>query len=423
VGHFPDEPRLPDAGLSDDGHDLTMAGGRSAEGVPELLHLLVSPDEAGEAPGGRRVEPRAVRARAGQLIDLHGHLYPLDRYRPQGRDLDVALRQSKGVGGQERASGASQLLHAGGQMGCLPDRAVVHAEVAPDGADDDLAGVQPDPDVHREPMRAADLLGVAPDRALHVEGRVARAHGVILVGQRRAEEGHDPVAHHLVHGALVAVDGFHHVLEDGIEQLARLLGITVGQQLHRALEVGEQHGDLLALALEGTLRGENLLGEMLGGVRVGRRRSPGRSAYRPAALQTELRAGRQCRAALGARGRKPAPAFEAELRRRRVLMLAPGTVHAQLLRAQSAASLAQRPSGSNQTRSCPDVYLRMRQQSPVGRRAPARPLTPTPSTGSAPGSPDTASRPAGEHAGRDGGEDLGRQPEQPHVRRAVAGVQ
>jgi hypothetical protein len=36
-----------------------------------------------------------------------------------------------------------------------------------------------------------------------------------------------------------------------IENLARLLGIAVGQQLHRALEIGEQHGDLFALALEG----------------------------------------------------------------------------------------------------------------------------------------------------------------------------
>jgi hypothetical protein len=91
---------------------------------------------------------------------------------------------------------------------------------------------------------------------------------VILVGQRRAEERHDPVAHHLVHRALVAVDGFHHPLEDGIEELARLLGVAVGEQLHRALEVGEEHRDLLALAFEGGLGGEDLLGEVLGWCRI-----------------------------------------------------------------------------------------------------------------------------------------------------------
>ena len=93
---------------------------------------------------------------------------------------------------------------------------------------------------------------------------------MILVGQRRAEERHDPVAHDLVHRALVAVDRLHHALEDGVEELARLLGIAVGEQLHRALEVGEEHRDLLALALEGGLGGEDLLGEVLGGVGLGR---------------------------------------------------------------------------------------------------------------------------------------------------------
>ena len=74
---------------------------------------------------------------------------------------------------------------------------------------------------------------------------------MVLVGERRAEQRHDAVAHHLVDRALVAVDGLHHPLEDGIEELARLLGVAVGQELHRALEVGEEHGDLLALAFEG----------------------------------------------------------------------------------------------------------------------------------------------------------------------------
>ena len=143
---------------------------------------------------------------------------------------------------------------------------VVHAEVRADGPDDHLAGVEPDPDLHIDPVGSADLLGVPAHGGLHVEGGVAGPDGVILVGQRRAEERHDPVAHHLVDGALVAVDGLHHPLEDGIEELAGLLGVAVGQELHRALEVGEEHRDLLALALEGGLRGEDLLGEVLRGV-------------------------------------------------------------------------------------------------------------------------------------------------------------
>ena len=49
----------------------------------------------------------------------------------------------------------------------------------------------------------------------------------------------------------VAVHRRHHALEHGVEELAGLFGVAVGQQLHRALQVGEQHGDLLALAFEG----------------------------------------------------------------------------------------------------------------------------------------------------------------------------
>jgi hypothetical protein len=56
--------------------------------------------------------------------------------------------------------------------------------------------------------------------------------------------------------------GGHEVFEDRVEELARLLGITVGQQLHRALEIGEQHGHLLALAFEGAAGGEDFLGEI-----------------------------------------------------------------------------------------------------------------------------------------------------------------
>jgi hypothetical protein len=54
---------------------------------------------------------------------------------------------------------------------------------------------------------------------------------VVFVGHRRAEERHDPVPHDLVHGPLVAVDGLHHPLEDGVEQGPGLLGVAVREQL------------------------------------------------------------------------------------------------------------------------------------------------------------------------------------------------
>jgi hypothetical protein len=83
---------------------------------------------------------------------------------------------------------------------------------------------------------------------------------VIFVGNRRTKQRHDPVAHHLVDSALKTMNRLHHVLEDGVEQLARLLGIAVCEQFHGTLQVGEEDRDLLALTFEGAFGGEDLLG-------------------------------------------------------------------------------------------------------------------------------------------------------------------
>ena len=165
---------------------------------------------------------------------------------------------------------------------------------------------------------------------LHPEGRVARPHRVILVRERRAEEGHDAVAHHLVDGAFVAVDGLHHVLEYRIEDLACLLGVAVGEEFHRALEVREEHRDLLAFTFQCGLGRQDALGEVFRSVRVGSRRGGWRGrarAHRRAALLTELGAGREFRRARRAHERQPPPALQAELGVPGVLVSALGATH------------------------------------------------------------------------------------------------
>jgi hypothetical protein len=58
------------------------------------------------------------------------------------------------------------------------------------------------------------------------------------------------------------MDCGNHALQHRVEELPRLLGIAVGQQLHGALQVGKQHRDLLAFAFEGGLGGEDFLGQI-----------------------------------------------------------------------------------------------------------------------------------------------------------------
>src|SRR5215470_11188864 len=189
-------------------------------------------------------------------------------------------------------------------MGRLTHRRVLHVKIAPDRADDDLTGIEPDANLDVESLLAPEPLGVLLDGVLHPHRGEAGPCRVILVRQGRAEEGHDAVAHDLVYGALVAVDRLHHSLEDGIEDLTGLFGVAVCQQLHGALEVRKEDRDLLAFTLQRGLRREDLLGEVLGRVGVRRGGFAGRGGWPAgkgsAAFLAELGGGLVPRAAAGA---------------------------------------------------------------------------------------------------------------------------
>jgi hypothetical protein len=165
---------------------------------------------------------------------------------------------------------------------------------------------------------------------LHPERRVAGPHGVVLVSDGRAEEGHDAVTHDLIDRPLVVMHGLHHVLEDRIEDLPRLLGVAVGEKLHRALQIGEQHRDLLSFALERRPGGEDGLRQMPRGVRLGRAEAGGvltRTADRVGACVTELGRRRENGAAAHARRAQRSRALQAEARLGRIVSLAAGARH------------------------------------------------------------------------------------------------
>src|SRR5262249_41220789 len=150
---------------------------------------------------------------------------PFDRHWSKWGDLNKALSQLQRPGGESDATGRCELLHPGRQMGGLAYGRIVHAEIAADGADHNLPRVDPDADLHLHALLPAKLMRVAPHHLLHPEGGIAGPNRVVLVAERRAEERHDAVAHHLIHRALEAVYGVHHPPEHGIEDLTRLLGV------------------------------------------------------------------------------------------------------------------------------------------------------------------------------------------------------
>ncbi len=130
----------------------------------------------------------------------------------------------------------------------MADRGVAVLAAA-DRAGDHLARVDPDPHREVEPVFAAQLGGVLGDVVEHAQRREAGATGVVLVGDRRAEDGHDPVAGEFVDRALEAAHLIGENREEALHDPAPLLRVVLLGQVHRALDVGEQHGDLLALAV------------------------------------------------------------------------------------------------------------------------------------------------------------------------------
>jgi hypothetical protein len=297
-------------------------------GAAELLHLGIAADEARQPAPGGRLEAGARRAGPRHLVDLHGVGEPLHRHETQRLHLDIALGQRQRIERDHDRAGIGKLLHASGEMRRLADRGIVHVQIRPDGTYDHLARVEPHADLDGHALRAEDLLRIPCDALLHPQRRVTRPDGMILVGEGRAEEGHDPVAHDLIHRALVAVDGLHHQLEDGVEELSRLLRVTAGEQLHRALEVGEEDRDLLTLAFQGGFRRENLLGEVLRRIRVrGGELGFRDSLERHRALAAELILGRVRRATGRTGCDKRCGALPTELHAGGILVLAPGTLH------------------------------------------------------------------------------------------------
>ena len=85
-------------------------------------------------------------------------------------------------------------------------------------------------------------------RLLHAERGIARPHGVIFMGNRRAEEGHEAISEHLIHRALVAMHRRHHAVHRRIEELLGGFRVEPGDQLRRAFDVREKDGDVLAFA-------------------------------------------------------------------------------------------------------------------------------------------------------------------------------
>jgi hypothetical protein len=134
----------------------------------------------------------------------------------------------------ENLAGLRKGEQSRGQVRGIPDRGVIHAEVVADLADDHRTRVKPHAYLELDATLGAELVAVRGERALEAEGRVDRAQGVILVGDGRAEQGHEAVAEKLIDCSFVAVDLAEHQLKGSVHEVVDVLGIELFGQRGKA---------------------------------------------------------------------------------------------------------------------------------------------------------------------------------------------
>ncbi len=212
-------------------HHAAVARLDAVECAAQLCDLDVAADEATQSLRLAHLEPGAQRPDVDELVDVERAAQPLDRHQTHRLDDDVALGQAERLGGQQNTAGACELLHARRQVGGLTHGCVVDLQIVRHRPRDDLAGVQSDADLDVGPIGRARDVGISPHRLLHGKRGIARPDRMILLCPGCAEEGHDPVAHHLVHGAFVPAHRLDHPLEHGIQDAAHVLRIAISQQL------------------------------------------------------------------------------------------------------------------------------------------------------------------------------------------------
>ena len=331
LAKFVEEARLPCPRLADDPHHLPVPRRRAREPVVKQLQLPLASDQRSQSALGAELEAGSRRSPAGHPIGDDRVGAPLDVHLPERLAPDIALRQALGGLGDHDGPGLGEGLHPSRQVGGVADRGVVHPEVITDPADDDQPAVETQAQADLDAALLLELLAVSIDRLADRQRRLDRARGMILEGHRGPEQGHQAVTEELVHRALVAVHRLGHQPERVVHELVHGLRIQTLGQARGLDDVAEQHGHLLALALERASRHQDLLGEVLRGVCAWRAElwRWGRGlCSRPGAFGAKLRSRGERGATVRAGARQRGGTFLAELGRQSVLVLAPGTLHA-----------------------------------------------------------------------------------------------
>ena len=247
------QARLACARLANCRDDLPVSRHGLLQRAGHRRHLAFASDEPRQPAPRRELEVRPQRTGAHHLVHLDRGVESLYCRRPQRPELEVALAQSlRRLTSRDRTR-RRRSLHPRRQIGHMTDRRVFCMASGLYRPHHHLARVHPNASFNGNLALRAQTVGVATQLLLHRQRRMKCALRMVLVRDGRAEQREDAVAGRLRDVAAVAMHRRHHKLQHRVDDRARLLRIEIAHQLGRALDIREQRGDRLALAVQ-TLR-------------------------------------------------------------------------------------------------------------------------------------------------------------------------
>jgi len=169
--------------------------------------------------------------------------------------------------------GLSDLLKPGCEIRGVAYRGVDHSQVVANLPYDHGAGVHSNPHGKRGGRGARNFGLSIANAALDAERREHRASSMVLVCEWSTKQRHEAVSKELVDGAFVPMDLSEREVEETVEETVHRLATNPLGEGGGVDDVAEEHRHMLALAFEGALGREDLLGKMLGSVGLRRAES------------------------------------------------------------------------------------------------------------------------------------------------------
>jgi hypothetical protein len=183
--------------------------------------------------------------------------------------MDVSFHQPLGGLPDENRPRLSQALQTSGDVGGVADGGVIHAQVIANAADHHQAGIQAQAQANLHVALGFELLVIGVDRFLDHQGRHDRPESMVFEGHGGPKKSHQAVSQELIHRPLIAMDGFSHQPQGLVHDLVHRFGIQTLGQPRRLHDVTEEDGHLFTLALQGAAGGQDLFGQISGGIGLG----------------------------------------------------------------------------------------------------------------------------------------------------------